>query len=95
MVMGYTDEELAETSLNTTRGWEPARAAPPPNPFGKLPPPSRGGGEEDAASAKFFRSPSHLENFRSFQKVFAGGGGPGSREVFGMSPFVAVTAVGV
>jgi hypothetical protein len=90
MVMGYTDEELAETSLNTTRGCEPARPHPPPNPFGKLPPPSRGGGgEEDAVSAvQFSRSPHLRSNCRSFQKVFAGLGGPCSREVFGMSPFV-------
>lgn len=39
--------------MHAVPSWEPARAAPAPNYFGNLPPPQRGGGDEEDAVKAF------------------------------------------
>jgi hypothetical protein len=48
-------KEWEDPTMHAVPSWEPARAAPPPNYFGKLPPPQRGGGEEDDSATNCSR----------------------------------------
>ena len=56
--MSYKKEDLDDTSMESY--WPSARAAPAPNYFGKLPPPQRGGEEEDEKAT--LRQGSFLED---------------------------------
>jgi hypothetical protein len=44
---GHKKEDIEDTSMNSY--WKPARPAAPWNPWGQLPSPQQGGGEEESA----------------------------------------------